>query len=96
MARIRDVMERHAQPRRRTAAGIRAGGSGIVDQVQGRVLTSVAYWDISTWGNGVFGPGGRLVWTDSDWGGGDVFVDESTGHTGLWDFDYFRRCQFGD
>ena len=94
MPRPQDTAQRLSQPRRRTAAGIREGGGGFVKNVQGRVLTSVAYWDISTWGSGVFGPGGTLIWSDSDFGGGDTFADESTGHQGRWDYDYWRRCQF--
>jgi hypothetical protein len=95
MPRPQDIIARHAQRAQRTAAAVRGGGSSFVSEPQGRAETLVAAWDISTWDKGVFGPGGELTWDDSDFGGGDTFAAESTGHTGRFDFDYWRRCQFG-
>ena len=96
MPRPQDWIGRHAQPRRRTAAGTRTGGGAFQSFAQGRAGTSEAVWDVSTWDNCVWGPGGEATWDDSTWGGGDLFADETTGRVGYWGMSYWRRCEFAD
>jgi len=96
MPRIRDVIGRHAQPRRRTAAGVRTGGGAFPTVAPGRAYSKPVFaWGVSTWGNAVWGPGGRFRWSESQWGAGDRWVDESTGKDMKWSkTSYWKRCQW--
>ena len=74
MPRPQDWIGRHAQPRRRTAAGTRTGGGAFQTHAQGRTGTSVGVVGVSLVGSCVCGPPGWGVVGQSEVGLGDTLV----------------------